>query len=188
MTAIQITLDSAQVEALLLHIKGKADHLEPVMAAIGHDITERVKLCFRDLQTPYGQAWKPLSPVTKFNRALRVGGRKRFDSNGKRISNSAYIASGKRTTKKFTDSYLSATPLNDMGHLKNSIHYTALSDGIEIGANVPYAAMMNFGGKKANFGHLWGDIPARQFMPTGGLPAEWEQSVINTINHYLGVV
>lgn len=178
MTAIQITIDSTQIEALLSHIKGKADHLEPVMAAIGHDITERVKLCFRELKTPDGQAWKPLSPVTKFKRAERVAGGK----------DKVYRKDGKGTRAKFTRAYLSATPLNDNGNLRKSIAYRASVNQVEIGTNVPYAAMMNFGGKKSQFGHLWGDIPARQFMPSGQLPADWEAQLIRTVNDYLGIV
>ncbi len=187
MSNIQITIDSTQVDALLSHIKHKADHLEPALAAIGQVLKERIRLTFRDLQTPYGQAWKPLSPVTKFNRALRLGGRKRFDDNGNRISNSAYNKAGTSTTKKFTDVYLSAKPLNDTGVLRDSIVYQLSGTAVEIGTNAKQAAMMNFGGTKAQFGHLWGDIPARQFMPVGHLPVAWEQEVLDAINHHLGI-
>jgi hypothetical protein len=38
MSSIQITIDSAQVEALLSNIMGKVDHLQPVMAAICNDL------------------------------------------------------------------------------------------------------------------------------------------------------
>ncbi|MFK3602796.1 hypothetical protein [Pseudomonas sp. AP19] len=33
-----------------------------------------------------------------------------------------------------------------------------------VGSDKPYAAMMQFGGG-ADFPHLWGDIPARPFLP-----------------------
>jgi phage virion morphogenesis protein len=56
--------------------------------------------------------------------------------------------------------------LRDTGVLNRSITYNALSHGFEIGSNLAYANMQNYGGKKADFPHLWGDIPARQFMPT----------------------
>ena len=36
---------------------------------------------------------------------------------------------------------------------------------IGVGHDVPYAAMQQFGGKKADFPKLWGDIPARPYLP-----------------------
>jgi len=37
-------------------------------------------------------------------------------------------------------------------------------DAVEIGTNLPYGAMQQFGGTKAEFPHLWGDIPERPFL------------------------
>ena len=37
-------------------------------------------------------------------------------------------------------------------------------DFAEISSVLPYAAMMQFGGSRARFPHLWGDIPARPFL------------------------
>ena len=34
-----------------------------------------------------------------------------------------------------------------------------------VGSNKPYAAMMQFGGEQADFPQLWGDIPARPYLP-----------------------
>lgn len=150
MSNIQIIIDSTQVDALLSHIKHKADHLEPALTAIGVTLKENIRLTFRDLKTPYGQAWKPLSHVTIARRR-----------NG------------------------SSTPLNDTGVLRDSIVYQLSGQAVEIGTNAPQAAMMNFGGTKAQFGHLWGDIPARQFMPVDPLPAAWERDVIDAITHHL---
>lgn len=82
----------------------------------------------------------------------------------------------------------SSVPLNDTGVLRNSIAYQLSGTAVEIGTNAPQAAMMNFGGTKAQFNHLWGDIPARQFMPMQHLPVTWEQDVIEVIEDYLGIV
>ena len=185
MSNITITIDSAQVDAMLSHLTNRLDNLQPVLEAIGRTIKGNILLTFTDLKTPDGTPWKPLSPVTKFNRALRTGGRKRFDSSGSRIANSAYTQNGSRTVAKFTRDYLSATPLNDTGVLRNSIAYQLTGQAVEIGTNAPQAAMMNFGGTKAQFGHLWGDIPARQFMPMQGLPVRWEQDMIDVLENYL---
>jgi phage gpG-like protein len=79
-------------------------------------------------------------------------------------------------------------PLNDTGVLRNSIAYQMTGQAVEIGTNAPQAAMMNFGGTKAQFTHLWGDIPAREFMPMQHLPVTWEQDVIDVVEDYLGIV
>lgn len=50
------------------------------------------------------------------------------------------------------------------GMLSSQIHYGADSGSVEVGSNMAYAAMMQFGGTKAAFPHLWGDIPARPFL------------------------
>ncbi|MFJ4141427.1 phage virion morphogenesis protein [Pseudomonas sp. NPDC089734] len=51
-----------------------------------------------------------------------------------------------------------------------------------VGSNKPYAAMMHFGGSKASFPHLWGDIPSRPFLPMdekGVLQPEAEEALLN---------
>jgi phage gpG-like protein len=79
----------------------------------------------------------------------------------------------------------SDVPLSDTGVLKNSFTVLAGSDYVEVGTNAPQAAMMNFGGTKAIFPHLWGDIPARQFMPTSDLPDAWLGDVLDILNQHL---
>lgn len=51
-----------------------------------------------------------------------------------------------------------------------------------VGSNKPYAAMMHFGGSKASFPHLWGDIPARPYLPmdeNGVLQPEAEEALLD---------
>lgn len=51
-----------------------------------------------------------------------------------------------------------------------------------IGSNKPYAAMMHFGGDKSDFPHLWGDIPARPYLPMdaeGKLQPEAEEAILD---------
>ena len=59
-----------------------------------------------------------------------------------------------------------STPLTgETGSLMQSIH-SQLDGGfaVEIGSNKDQAAMMQFGGTKDQFPHLWGDIPARPYL------------------------
>ncbi|APC14535.1 phage virion morphogenesis protein [Pseudomonas frederiksbergensis] len=56
-----------------------------------------------------------------------------------------------------------------------------------VGSNKPYAAMMHFGGKQSEFPHLWGDIPAREYLPMdaeGVLQPEAEEAILElALNH-----
>ena len=79
----------------------------------------------------------------------------------------------------------SDVPLNDTGVLKNSFTVNTGATFIEIGTAEPQAAMMNFGGTKGQFPHLWGDIPARPFMPTSNLPDAWAQDIVDIIEQHL---
>lgn len=50
-----------------------------------------------------------------------------------------------------------------------------------VGSNKPYAAMMQFGGEQADFPQLWGDMPARPYLPmdaTDALQPEAEQALL----------
>lgn len=73
-------------------------------------------------------------------------------------------------------------PLTNEGHLAASIHYSVGNNSVEIGSNLDQAAMMQFGGTKAEFSHLWGDIPARPYL---GLSVDDEQTVLDLIKDYL---
>lgn len=55
-------------------------------------------------------------------------------------------------------------PLVNHGTLSDQIFYNASADELEVGSTMEYAAMMQFGGTKDEFPHLWGDIPARPFL------------------------
>ena len=79
----------------------------------------------------------------------------------------------------------SSVPLSDTGVLKNSFTVQAAAQSVVVGTNAPQAAMMNFGGKKAQFPHLWGDIPARPFMPTAALPDAWAEDIVDIIEQHL---
>ncbi|WP_263217929.1 phage virion morphogenesis protein [Pseudomonas atacamensis] len=51
------------------------------------------------------------------------------------------------------------------GGLASSIvTHTSESSAI-VGSNKPYAAMMQFGGKRMHFPQLWSDVPNRPFLP-----------------------
>ncbi|PPD36792.1 MAG: phage virion morphogenesis protein [Methylomonas sp.] len=55
-------------------------------------------------------------------------------------------------------------------------------DELQIGSTLLYAAIQQFGGTKAEFPHLWGDIPARPFL---GLSSEDEIIVLEILSSYI---
>ena len=62
--------------------------------------------------------------------------------------------------------------------LAKQFSYSASSEGVEWGSLMVYAAMQNFGGTKAEFPHLWGDIPSREFI---GLNDDDEDEVLGIL-------
>ena len=65
--------------------------------------------------------------------------------------------------------------------LAASITTHATDSSALVGSNKPYAAMMQFGGEQADFPQLWGDMPARPYLPmdaTGALQPEAEQALL----------
>lgn len=68
--------------------------------------------------------------------------------------------------------------------LAKQFSYSASSDGVEWGSLMVYAAMMNYGGTKAEFPHLWGDIPGREFI---GLNDDDEDEVLAILADHLAL-
>ncbi|AJO78753.1 phage virion morphogenesis protein [Pseudomonas sp. MRSN 12121] len=72
--------------------------------------------------------------------------------------------------------------------LAASITTQATDSSALVGSNKPYAAMMQFGGTKSDFPHLWGDIPGRPYLPMdaeGKLQPEAEEAILDLAMHHL---
>lgn len=68
------------------------------------------------------------------------------------------------------------------GGLAASVATDSTASTAMVGSNKPYAAMMHFGGDQSEFPHLWGDIPARPFLPMdadGKLQPEAEEAILD---------
>jgi phage virion morphogenesis protein len=68
------------------------------------------------------------------------------------------------------------------GQLNQQIFHEAGPNQVEVGSNRVQAAMMQFGGTKAAFPHLWGNIPARPFI---GLSEEDETGLLEIVTEWL---
>ncbi|MEI6100088.1 MAG: phage virion morphogenesis protein [Alphaproteobacteria bacterium] len=68
------------------------------------------------------------------------------------------------------------------GQLSGNLGSAYGPDFAEVTTAEPYAAMMQFGGTRAAFPNLWGNIPARPFM---GLSDENQTDILDTIGEAL---
>jgi phage virion morphogenesis protein len=78
-------------------------------------------------------------------------------------------------------------PLVDTGRLRDSITYRASNDGVEVGTNVVYAAIHQFGGMAGR--KQAAHIPARPYMPVRensvDLPDDWKTEVLTIVKSYI---
>jgi phage gpG-like protein len=54
---------------------------------------------------------------------------------------------------------------------------------VDIGSAEPEANLQQHGGTKAQWPHLWGDIPARPFL---GVSQADEENILDIVSRYLG--
>lgn len=127
----------------------RAKNLRPVLAEIGEDQTEATKRRFSTAKAPDGTAWAPNSAAT-LGEYSSLFARKKDGS----------------LTKKAQSKIANKKPLTgETRALATTINYQITSDNeVSIGSPMVYAAMQQYGGKKAQFPHLWGNIPARPFL------------------------
>lgn len=72
--------------------------------------------------------------------------------------------------------------LRDSDTLRGTLAYQLGGDELLFGSNLEYAAMMQFGGTKEQWPHLWGDIPARPFI---GISADDEAEILAILSEHL---
>lgn len=131
---IRIEYNDSDVRAGLDALGLLMADMTPVFQDIGDALVESTNARFVAGEDPEGNAWLPKSQAT-LDRYARG------------------------------NDPVSTRPLHGPSlQLSRTIHYQAGSDQVEIGSPMIYAGMMQFGGAKAQFPHLWGDIPARPFL------------------------
>jgi phage gpG-like protein len=192
---ITVRVDDAGVNAMLRRLRDTVGgNMKPAMAEIGQALTSNVQLGFKDSKDPWGDPWKPLSREALLARAQRFLLSKRMDQ--LKTKKGAWRVPILRQVQKIGRE---GQPLLDTGRLRSSITYNANASGVEVGTNVEYAPVHQFGGqdylfkrsqlkdkskwpKGADFTHR---IPARPFMPIRNnrvdLPPVWQNEVINII-------
>lgn len=154
-----------QVNAQLLRLLEHTSDLTPLMSDMGEHMVNSTHNNFETSTSPDGIRWEANSAVTL---AAMLG---KSDTN-----------SSGRLNRRGSNRIMSKRPLVANHTLMQSIHYEAASTGVTIGTNMVYGAMMHYGGTKEEFPHLWGDIPARNYL---GASEEDVKILVDMANNYL---
>lgn len=102
---------------------------------------------------------------------------------GKSPEGIAWAAKSPVTLARYKKTGGSTRPLfGPSGMLSRTIAFEASATEVAWGSNMVYAAMMQFGGTRAQWPHLWGNIPARPFL---GLSAEDEPKALGILEAYI---
>ena len=172
MIKIEIT-DSGVVDAFNRLI-AFGESPQGALMAIGEKVMDFTKQRFVLSVDPYGNPWAPNSDATL--RAALHRSSKNFTKKGALSKKgNAYLA-GKKPL------------IGNSKSLSTQFSYRVMGDNsVMISSPMIYAAMQNFGGTKAEFPNLWGDIPARPFFPNPeqGLPDELSLEITNVLRDAL---
>lgn len=148
-----VELNAQAVTAALTRASEQLGDMTPLFTDIGEILIYSTKRRFGLGEAPDGSKWKAKSQTT-------------LKAYGARKSNR-----------------IDVHPLfGPSGMLSSQVFSEPAADQVAIGSNRIYAAMMQFGGTKAAFPHLWGDIPSRPFL---GISAEDEVNITVQIADYL---
>jgi len=174
MTARSVTVEvhDQDVLAAFNRLAAANADLSPALRLIGETLKESTKRRFETSTGPDGQRWPANSQATYEALARKKGEFRKGD--GK-------LSGG----KKGAGLVMAKKPLiGELKALSHTIDYQDDATSVTIGSPMGYAAMQHFGGTKAEFPNLWGDIPARPFL---GVSAEDKGDILEILqNHLLG--
>lgn len=169
-----IEVHNTEITAAFNRLIQAGEDLSPVLRMIGEDIVTRAKQRFDTSTAPDGTPWAVNSDTTL--RAMLHGSGKNFTKKGKLSARGIKSLVGKKPL------------IGESGDLKRQINYLVTGNSVMITSSPVYAAMQQFGGKKSQFPKLWGDIPARPFLPvtqSGQLYPDEKRDIIAVINQHL---
>lgn len=165
------------VQNALQALAKRVGNMKPILQTIGEDIMERTKERFGTGTGPDGRRWQGNSVATIQAMLARSGRAKGF-----------YRKDGKTLSKKAQTSLAGKKVLVNTGDLARQFDVSANANSVTVGNSMIYAAIQQFGGKKSDFPNLWGDIPARPFLPIksdGSIYPQEQVKILDAINHYL---
>lgn len=144
------------------------------LLAIGEKVVAFTKERFELSQDPYGTPWAPNADTT-LRAALHRSG-KSFTKKGGLSKRGKELLAGKKPL------------IGESKSLSTQFSYRVLRDEmVTVSSPMKYAAMQNFGGTKAEFPKLWGNIPARTFFPdkARGLPEQLSADITGVLRNAL---
>lgn len=179
MTTFTITVQDAEVKALLQRLQGRVSNMRPVLQNLGEGIVDRTKRRFDTSTSPDGTPWAayPLDGATINMLTQRIGGSK---SNRKKDG-----SLNSRGAKQLGNKKL----LIDAGDLRRQIVQVATSNSLTVSSTMKYAAIHQFGGTTGAGSWIPGKkIPARPFLPLkkdGSLYPQEQAEILAALNDYL---
>ena len=172
MIKIEIT-DSGVLDAFNRLI-AFGENPQGALMAIGERALDFTKQRFELSVDPYGNPWAPNADSTL--RAVLHRSGKNFTKKGALSNRGLAMLEGKKPL------------IGESKSLSTQFSFQVLGDNsVAVSSPMIYAAMQNFGGTKAEFPNLWGDIPARPFFPNPeqGLPEELRLDIMNVLRDAL---
>lgn len=152
---ITIEIDDQQIKNALQQLLAATGNLTPAYREIGEAMQINADRRFGQLIDPDHNHWQDTRPVTKLQKSASPDPSPR--------ANAGNI-------------------LQMYGNLRGSLHYQIDGNSLLFGTNLVYGAMMQFGGTKAQYPHLWGDIPARPFL---GVSSEDRDDILEILQDHL---
>lgn len=197
---VAITVDDAAVKAALERLTAALQSPAAALRDVGEYLLRSTDEHFRRQAGPDGTPWPQLADITLMRRLARVSSHGGFD--GKPVgyltldelgtlaaqrgtmSKRKTKTGGRTLTAKGRKLLANAKILRDSGALQDTIRYqlTAAGQGVEVGTDRIYGAMQQFGGTRASWPHLWGDIPPRPYL---GLDAADRAEILAIFEHHL---
>lgn len=175
MPAFKIEISDAPVLSAFNRLLAANRNPDPALKVVGEELDRISKQSFAASASPDGTPWKPNSRATVEAMLARGSGNFR-KKDGKLSAKGAARVMAKKPL------------IGETGALSIGIRYNVESGVLEFGSIMEYGAIQQFGGTKAQFPHLWGDIPARPFIPVtpaGQLMAPAQRAVIDVFNEAL---
>ena len=161
---IAIAIDDARVVSILSRMVAGLDDPQPLLGKIGEDLTETSKHRFVTGTAPDGTPWAPNTEATYLAYLDRKSGR--YSKDGQRTGTKrGYEDKDGRIAWRGSASMMGKKPLvGESKSLSTQIYYHVDGQMLFVGSPMIYAPMQQFGGRKADFPNLWGDISARPFL------------------------
>lgn len=155
----------SRIQALLRQAGERLTNPQPLLTDIGAALVNSTRSRFDTQSGPDGRRWAPHSADTVIS---RLGGTKR-------------VYTKKMRFRKGTQARMDNMRILFLqGHLRNSITFHASRTGVEIGTNLTYGAIHQFGGRAGRGKKV--AIPARPYL---GLSAADESMIEGLAQAYL---